>query len=845
MLGYTPGPMPTRKKPNRRGRRAGRFRELTPAELRWVCRPSDYDFSVAVKDVSMIGIIGQERAIRALKLGIALYAPGYNVFVCGITGTGRASTVKKILEKIKGFCPVAPDRCYVHNFTKPDEPRLLSLPRGLGRRLQADMERLSREIPTMVTASLDSSDLAKKRDRIITHYEAQADRLIERFERRAEKAGFALKRVHDGKVSRPELFPIIEKRAHPMSDVDTLVAGRKLTRRKADAVVKTFEGLRIELTAAGHKSRTLIKKMAEEVETLEQDHVMSELKEELHHIVEPYPDPGRETVTGYLDGVAGEIAGNLVKFRRHPWQEEEPAGDNEEEAAPEEDDTRQEGIRQFLDRFRVNLIFDSRRVGDCPVVVESHPSYRRLFGSFEKKLDQTGHWTTDYTRIRGGSLLAADGGYLVLTAEDLCSETKLWKELKRTLISRTLAITVQGDGNFPAVTIKPQPIPVNTKVILIGMRETYENLLYDEHDFRKIFKVLADFAEETERTQRTMRQYAAFVRKTCTDEGLGELDAPAVAAVTEYGARLAGHQKKLSTRFGEIADLLREADYWKGEEGSGRKIRAAHVRRAIEESIRRRDLPEEKLQEMIRENQIIIDVTGERVGQVNGLVIQDSGGHEFGLPARITATVSPGTAGIINIEREASMSGASHTKGVLIIGGLLREIFGATRPITLTASLAVEQSYDGIDGDSASSTEVYALLSALSGIPLKQVIAVTGSINQKGEIQPVGGINRKIEGFYRVCQTRGLTGGQGVIVPESNLPGLMLNTEVVAAVRGKRFHIWPVKSVQEGIEILAGVPAGEREPSGRFPLDSLFGRVEERLAGFHSQVRGLASFPRM
>ncbi|HZI94668.1 MAG TPA: AAA family ATPase, partial [Patescibacteria group bacterium] len=586
-------------------------------------------------------------------------------------------------------------------------------------------------------------------------------------------------------------------------------------------------------------------RMESEINDLEKKEVRAAIQERIDRMVAGYPGDGASTVAGYLAGVLEEAIANLDLFRRTPLSGSSPAAGQPAvppaeapSVSPDGSMTFRSGLRQLLDRFKVNVVLDGRHHEECPVVIETHPTYRRLFGYFEKQLDQSGHWTTDYTRIRPGSLLAADGGYLVITAEDLFSQRDVWIELKRTLVSRSLAILEEGGGVYmPTITMKPEPIPINVKVILIGQRWTYEMLLENEPDFTKMFKVFVDFDEEMDLNSKTLRQYAAFIGKLCTDEKLAELDTPAVAAVAEFGARVAGRQGKLTTRFADIADLLREADYWRKHEGRSRKVMARHIRAALKEAEHRRNLTEEKLREMLKLGEIFIDVKGDRIGQVNALVMQDTGTHQFALPARITATVSPGTAGIINIEREALMSGSFHTKGVLIIGGFLRERFGGSSPVTLTASIAFEQSFGGVDGDSASSTEVYALLSALAGLPLRQGIAVTGSVDQKGYIQPVGGINDKIEGFYKTCLLKGLTGDQGVIVPQSNLRDLMLDEDVVEAVRRRKFHIYPVQTVEEGIEILTGVSAGKPDGAGSYPEDSVFGLAAARLGRFNDTVR--------
>jgi len=843
--------MPSRKRPKPRATTAaGKPRELEASRLRWTCKLSREDISKADKDAPLIGIIGQDRAIKALKLGITLYGPGYNVFVCGITGTGRATTVQQILNRIKGYCPLPPDRCYVHNFAKPDEPRLLSLPRGSGSQLRTDMAKFIKKIEPEIRRVLESDAHGRKREKIVAKYEGEGDRLIERFERRAEKHGFALKRVRDGGTSRPELFPVVAGQAIPMAEFETLSNEGKISRKSRLAILKKHEELRQSLEGTARQSRDLLARMEAEMADLERKEIRAALQDRADAIVARHPASDGGSVRSFLNGVLDELIAHHDLLRRVCLTAGPPAAAaaGGARASDDDDDTPsdRERLAAMLSRFEVNLIFDSRQHGDCPVVVETHPSYPRLFGYFEKTLDQSGHWTADFRHVRGGSLLAADGGYLVFTAEELFSEPEVWKQLKRTLTSRSLAILDEKTGSYvPSVTLKPQPIPIDVKVIMIGHRESYETLLENEPDFRKVFKVFADFDQEMDLNRKNLRQYAAFVRKVCAAEKLGELEPAAIAVVAEHGARKAGRQGKLSTRFGDIADVLREADYWKNQDGGGRRILARHVRTAIREARVRRSLAEDKMREMVKQELIFVDVTGSRVGQINGLVVEETGDHVFGLPARITATVSPGTTGIINIEREARLSGSTHTKGVLIIGGLLRERFGATKPVTLTASLAIEQSYGGIEGDSASSTEVYALLSALSGLPARQGIAVTGSVDQKGDIQPVGGINEKIEGFYKACVAKGIRSDQGVIVPRANIPDLMLDDEVVDAVRRGKFHIYPVSTVEEGIEILTGVAAGQRDADGRYPAGTVMGLVDERLDRFGEAVRRYSSATRI
>jgi len=800
----------------------GKPRELTPQELRWTCEPSKYELSVPESESKLIGVIGQDRAIRAMKMGIELYSPGYNVFVCGITGTGRTTTVKRILDKIKSSCPLPLDRCYVHNFREADKPRLIVLPRGKSREFRKDIGRFSREVASVIPRILESDEHSKRRERIVARHEQEGDRLIEKFEGKVEKQGFALKRIRDGVISRPELFPMIGGQAVPVAEMEKLVQEKKLTDSQLKAIQKRYMAMRTELESVARVSRTILLKMEGELAGADRDQVRKALEETARAIIEKH---GNKAIEEYLHDALDFIAERIDLFRAAPAAQ--PPASSPADTPQAEDGPTRETVLSLL---QVNTILDNTSREHCPVVIETLPTYRRLFGYFDRDIDRSGHWSTDYRKIRGGSLLLADGGYLVLNVEELFQQRGVWQNLKRTLVSRTLEIhEEESPFSIPVSLMTPEPIAINVKVIVIGDRETYRFLHDNDPDFRKIFKILADFDSEMDLNRKSLRQYAAFIGRVCHEEGLAPFEPAAIAAVAEYGARRAGRQGKLSTRFGDIADLLREGDYWR-RHGGGGKVTAKNVRTAVEEAHHRSDLWEQKVREMIDKGVLLIEVKGEKVGQLNGLTVQDTGAHSYGLPARITASASPGDRGIINIEREARLSGSTHDKGVLIIGGYFRSKYGHNKPVTLTASIAFEQSYAGVDGDSASSTEIYALLSALSGLPLLQGTAVTGSVDQRGVIQPVGGINQKIEGFFEVCRSKGLSGDQGVIIPASNAADLMLREEIVEAVRKKKFHIYPVADIDEGIEILTRTPAGELGKGGGYPDGTVHGRVDRRLA---------------
>jgi lon-related putative ATP-dependent protease len=491
--------------------------------------------------------------------------------------------------------------------------------------------------------------------------------------------------------------------------------------------------------------------------------------------------------------------------------------------------------------YRVNVVVDNSETKTVPIVVETNPTYKNLFGTIERVADRSGVWRTDFTKIKAGSYLKANGGYLVVNALELLMEPGSWQALKRTLKYGKVEIGAYDPFYLLGTSgMKPEPIEIKVDVVMIGTSYLYHLLYHLDDDFRKIFKVKADFDSVMPKDEHNIYQYACFIKRICEEDKLLSFDKSGVAGVVEFGVRVAGSQKKLSTRFTVIADLIREASYWASNAGS-KTVKEEHVDKAIQEWTYRVGLVEDKIQEMIEDGTIMIDSQGKVVGQINGLSVYDMGEYAFGKPTRITARTSMGRAGVINIEREADLSGRTHNKGVLILGGYLRGKYAQDKPMTMSVSIAFEQSYSGVEGDSASSTEVYAILSALSGLPLRQDIAVTGSINQKGEIQPIGGVNEKIEGFYHVCKAQGLIGTQGVIIPHQNVKDLMLKNEVVDAVREGKFHIYPVKTVDQGIEILTGIKAGERKEDGKFPEGSVNHLVDKQLKEYAENLKSFGA----
>ena len=802
--------------------------KLSPEQLRWRCDPARIPFETTAQAEPLEGVIGQDRAIRALKMGVELNAPGYNIFVCGLAGTSRGGMMVRMIEEIQPGIKPALDRCYVNNFKNPDRPRLITLPRGQANAFKKDMhsgiEFLRRRIPQV----FEGEPFQRQKARIVDRFTAREKELMDDFTRRIAREQFALGHMQVGAVALPEIFPVLEGQMVPIEDIPKLVHEGKLETVAAEELERKYEQFRQEFTVVYRKTLTLSRELASELSYLEQeaasvlvDGVIEELKEKY---------PGTQ-VGEYLEEVRHHLLDNLDPFKEREGEEEQQAPPDGTPRSPALD-------RDPFRVYGVNVILAHNEQENSPVIFETAPTYANLFGTIQRSYDSRGSgWTSDFMDLRGGSILRADGGFLIMYALDTLTEPGVWRTLKRALNHGKLEIQPL-DLFFPfgATALKPEPIEINVKIILIGDRDIYELLYLYEEDFKKIFKVRAEFDEEMEMGDEVILQYAGRLRRLSDDEGLCHFDRGAVAAMLEYGVRKAGRRGKVTARFSELADLARESCYLARESGNS-PVTAVHVRKAIEAKIERHNLIETKIREMIEQGTLLIDTQGARVGQVNGLSVLEIGGYSFGKPVRITASAALGKTGLINVEREANLSGRLHDKGMQIIAGFLRSRFAQDKPLSLSASICFEQSYSGVDGDSASSTEIYALLSALSGLPIRQDLAVTGSVNQQGDIQPIGGVNQKIEGFYDVCRVKGLTGQQGVLIPVENVDDLMLREDVVDAVAAGKFHILSVATVEQGIEVLTGVRAGgvarrageDGQPSSAYEPGTVFAFVDQRL----------------
>jgi predicted ATP-dependent protease len=804
---------------------------LPPEKLRWRCEPSRLPFETTAQAEPREGFIGQERALRALKMGVELSAPGYNVFVCGLAGTSRGGTIAHMIEELHPLIKPSLDRCYVNNFKIADRPRLLSLPRGQANSFKKDMQAgidfLRRRIPQV----FEGEPFQRQKGRIVERFTVREKELMDDFTRRIAREQFALGHMQVGAVALPEIFPVLEGQMVPIEDISKMVHEGKLDSPVAEEIERKYEQFRQEFTVVYRKTLTLSRELASELSYLEQEAASVLVDGVIEELKEKYPGT---SVSEYLEEVRHHLLDNL-----DPFKEREGEPEQEGAAEPPEGAQKLPGMTD-RDPFRVygvNVILAHSDGEGSPVIFETTPTYANLFGTIQRTYDTRGGWTSDFMDLRGGSLLRADGGFLIMYSLEALSEAGVWRALKRTLNHNRLEIQpLEMFYPFGGSALKPEAVEINVKVILIGDRDLYELLYEYEEDFRKIFKVRVEFDEEMHMSDGVIAEYAGRLRALSEKEGLAPLDRGAFAAILEYGVRQAGRRNKVTARFVDIADLAREAHYIAKAAGDT-VVRAAHVRTALSAKMERHNLIETRIREMIQEGTLLVDLEGARVGQVNGLSVLEIGGYSFGKPVRITATAALGKSGVINIERESNLSGRFHDKGVHIISGYLRSRFAQDKPLSLAASICFEQSYSGVDGDSASSTEIYALISALAELPLRQDVAVTGSMNQQGDIQAIGGVNEKIEGFFDVCRTKGLSGTQGVLIPAANVEDLMLREDVLEAVAAKKFHIWPVAKVEEGIEILTGMMAGCRNGDGSFQRGTIFAQVNERLSRMANRMK--------
>jgi lon-related putative ATP-dependent protease len=800
-------------------------RSLDPDQLRWFCDPDQLSFETTQEVQPLDGTIGQDRAVRALTFGLEMRGNGFNVFVAGPRGTGRSSTVDAYVRRLAESRPAPEDWCYVHNFKDAACPTALKLPSGRATVLAQDMRTLIEAVRRDLRRVFESREYRQQQEETFKTVADTRDRLLRELGERAQQQGLAMSMTPSG----PMILPLRDGR--PMTQEELL----RLPEQERERLGQQGDELARALRELGEQVRQLERETHQRMTEQDTQVARSTIEPLVRELESKYSD--QASVQEYLTQVQEDLVARAEEIHRAAQAAAGPDAQPQQPMPPALVQLQQQREQAIFDRYRVAVLVDNGGAQGAPVVVESNPTYYNLLGRMEYR-SELGSMVTDFSMIKAGALHRANGGYLVLHAADVLSSPGAWDVLKRTL--KTGFIRIENIGEqftpVPAATLRPEPIPLDIKLVLIGPPNVYYLLQFQDEDFSKLFRVRADFDTEITRTDEHLARYAGFVAGQVRDGGLRHFHRSAVAKIAEFGARLDDHQAKLTARFQQIADVVAEASYW-AEKNDSQLVMGEHVAQAIEERSYRSNLMEEKIRGLIHDGTLLIDVSGECQGQVNGLSVLDLGDYTFGRPMRITAQTAIGADGFTNLDRETRLSGRIHSKGFLILTSFLQSRYAQDKPLALSARITFEQSYGEVEGDSASSTEVYALLSALSGIPLRQGIAVTGSVNQRGEVQSVGGVTRKIEGFFDVCRIQGLTGEQGVLIPPANVQNLMLREDVVDAVRQGRFHIWAVASVDDGMEILTGVKAGTQQ-DGRWEPGTVNERADRRLRDYAELLKG-------
>jgi len=775
-------------------------------ELYRCCDQNIFKFNTTAELPDVIEIIGQDRALRAIDFGLNLDSKGFNVFILGENGTGKLTTIKSVLEKKAADEPVPPDWCYVFNFRDPDVPLALSLPPGSAAVFHKDMEELISIIKVEISKVFESKEYEKQKNKILEDFQKRQKSLFSNLEAEAEGKGFSIRKSVGGLMIVP-----VKKGGEPLTE-EEYEALEEGTRVKVDEIGKELQD---KLNDVAREVKEAEKNVKELLSKLEKDATLAAVGHYMEDIKNKYKE--HEKIVSYLSDATEDILGHIEDFKV------------QEEQTPPLPFMKMQKQEPNFTRYKVNVLVNNQETKGAPCVYESNPTFFNLIGRLEYRF-QYGMATTDFSMIKAGALHKANGGYLILNALDLLRNMFSYDVLKRAIKNKEIKLEdiLEQYRMIATSTLRPEAIPLNVKVILLGIPYLYYLLHNVDEEYRELFKVKADFDSRMACNEDSMLAYAAFVGSSCKKENLMPFDRSGVAKIVEYGSRLAGQQDKLSSRFSEIADLLRESNYWAKKAG-GNIVTTEHVEKAIDEKIYRSNRIEERLQEMILEGTLIIDTAGAKVGQVNGLAVMGMGDYMFGKPSRITASTYAGKAGVINIERETKMSGRIHEKAILILTHYIGSTYARNKSISFTASITFEQLYDMIEGDSATCAELYTILSSLSGLPLKQNIAVTGSMDQNGDVQPIGGVNEKIEGFFDLCKMRGLDGSHGVIIPRKNVNHLMLKKDVVDAVREGKFSIFPIDRVEEGLEIFTDTPMGRMNEDGTFSEGTISFLVMKRL----------------
>ncbi len=797
-----------------------KFNELSAADLRRVCDPGIFHFTSTSELPILTDMIGQERAVRATSFGIDIESPGYHIFALGPAGTGKATMIRDLLVRKSARRPVPDDWCYVNNFADNDSPRALRLPAGKGSKLQSDMDRFVDELGHEIPKAFASKDYELEHEKIESKFQEKRQTLFKEIEKVTASKNFSLLQTPRGIL----LAPVID------GNVSTPEQFSRLDDQEREQIEQRQTELQDELRDTLHQLQEMQDEANEEVRRLDQEVVGYAVSHLINRIMRKYSD--LDAVIQFLQDVRNDLLKNVDTYKQ--------AKDMEEAQQRIPFLAMTNGNKPDFDRYLVNLVVDNSETKGAPVVYESNPTYVNLLGRVEYQA-RMGALVTNFQMIKGGTLHRANGGYLIVDARDILTKPLAWEGLKRALKDREIRIEsiYESMGAISTRSLDPEPIPLNVKIVVTGDPNIYYLLYNLDEDLRELFKVRADFSSQMDWTEDALQNYARFIGTVCQQENLMPFAPSGVAKIIEQSSRIVSHQKKLATTFRDIVDLIHQSSYWAGKNGS-QYVQAEDVRKAVSEQIYRANQLEEYIQEMIDEGTILIDTEGEAVGQVNGISVLQLGDYNFGKPSRITARTSAGRAGVVNIDRETNLGGPLHNKGVLILTGFLNGRFAQEIPLTFSTSITFEQSYEEVEGDSASAAELYALLSGLSGYPLRQDFAVTGSVNQHGQVQAIGGVNEKVEGFFDVCRLKGLTGQQGVLIPFSNIKNLMLREDVVAAVSAGKFHIYPITTIDEGIELLTGIEAGSQNEKGAYPEKTVNFAVQARLRGLAEKVQSFS-----
>jgi lon-related putative ATP-dependent protease len=778
--------------------------ELQASALRLICDPKIFKFKNTSEVKPLDTVIGQERAVQAIDFGLNMQDPGYNIFVTGLAGTGKSTIVRDLVNKHAKNLPTPNDLCLVNNFKDEFRPKAIFVSPGkaieLSKKMNRAVESLKKELP----AVFENETYLKKLSKIKTKYSDRQHHLFEQLQSFAAKKNLQIGQTEDDF----QTIPVVDGRPLTPEEFNVLPDAVK------SKIEENLRSIQAEIEATALEIDRISQSLHADIEKLMDAFALSAVKKPLDPIRKEFKD--NEAVVEYLNGAQAHIVENFNLFI--------PSDKTEQ---PSERQTAR-SAESLFQQYKISVLVDHGSTKGAPVIFETNPTYYNVFGRIEKRAIM-GTINTDFTMVQAGSMLNANGGFLIMEIDPVIMNPYVWEALKRTLRVKFLQIEdIPEESAFSTTSLKPEPIPLDVKVILLGSYEAFEIIQNEDPRFNKIFKMRADFDYEVDRTSRTVQQYASFIARVCKEENLLPFTPSGISAIVEYGQKYVSNKNKLSIRFGPILGVLKEADYW-ARKNNARQVNDKFVVKAFNDHRFRHNLYEQKMHESYQDNTIMIDVQGEEIGQVNALAVYQIGELSFGRPARITAETYMGKQGVVNIEREAKLSGSTHDKGVLILSGYLGRTFAQHYPLSLSISITFEQSYYGIDGDSASSTELYAIISSLADIPIKQGIATTGSVNQKGKIQAIGDVNQKVEGFFEVCKEKGLTGKQGVIIPKANTKNLMVKREVIQAVKQKKFHIYPVATVEQGIEILTGVPAGKPDKDGNYPQESVYGAVQRKL----------------